>query len=105
MIVPHPASRLRSRRLHMFSRTLPLLLLATGSLAVVSADPPSYPAKVQPSSDEPDRAKASFRIPKGFKLDLWAAEPHLANPVVFCFDHRGRAYVAETFRLHQGVTD
>ena len=29
----------------------------------------------------------------------------LANPVCFAFDEKGRFYVAETFRLHDGVTD
>lgn len=91
----------------MLSRTLLLLVIASCSLAVVSAVPPqpTYDAKVQPASDEPGRAKESIRVPKGMKLDLWAAEPHLANPVIFCLDHKGRVYVAETFRLHQGVTD
>ena len=39
----------------------------------------------------------------GLKVDLWAAEPLLANPVAFNFDEHGRAYVCETFRLHAGV--
>lgn len=46
-----------------------------------------------------------FRVPKGFKVELVAAEPLLANPVAFCVDHQGRFYVAETYRLHAGVTD
>ena len=29
----------------------------------------------------------------------------LANPVSFAFDEKGRCFVAETFRLHHGVTD
>ena len=43
--------------------------------------------------------------PKGIEARVWAAEPLLANPVSFCFDEKGRCYVAETFRLHHGVTD
>jgi hypothetical protein len=27
------------------------------------------------------------------------------EPVAFCIDHQGRFYVAETYRLHTGVTD
>src|SRR5690349_14277737 len=38
-------------------------------------------------------------------LPARAAEPHLANPVAICTDEKGRWYVAETFRLHKGVTD
>ena len=39
------------------------------------------------------------------KIELFAAEPLLANPVAFCFDEKGRCYVAETFRIQHGVTD
>ena len=38
-------------------------------------------------------------MPAGLKVELFAAEPLLANPVAFCIDEQGRFYVAETFRL------
>lgn len=44
-------------------------------------------------------------VADGLRVERWAAEPMVANPVTFCFDDRGRVYVAETFRLHDGVTD
>ena len=50
-------------------------------------------------------AAKKFKLAPGLKVDLWAAEPMLANPVAFCIDERGRIYVSETHRLHQGVTD
>jgi quinoprotein glucose dehydrogenase len=46
-----------------------------------------------------------IRVPEGMKLDLWAAEPMIANPVAFSIDAKNRIYVAETFRLHAGVPD
>jgi quinoprotein glucose dehydrogenase len=46
-----------------------------------------------------------FRAPKGFKVELIAAEPLLANPVAFCIDEKGRIYVAETFRLADCALD
>src|SRR5262249_135015 len=67
-----------------------------------------------PQRQKPKAARASkeklaamkpLRLPKGLAVDLSAAEPLLANPVSFCFDENGRCYVAETFRLHAGVTD
>jgi len=61
--------------------------------------------KVAAASSDPERAMKRFRIPKGFKVELFAAEPLLANPVAFAIDEKGRFYVAETFRLHAGVTD
>ena len=61
--------------------------------------------KVAEASDEGEKAIKRFRVPKGFKVELFAAEPLLANPVCFTIDEKGRFYVAETFRLHAGVTD
>ena len=61
--------------------------------------------QVQPASDEGELALKRFRLPKGLKAELVAAEPLLANPVAFTIDEQGRFYVAETFRLHAGVTD
>lgn len=82
-----------------------LLLALLPALAVLAADEKPYEPKVAPASDEPARAAKKIRVPKGMTIDVWAAEPHLANPVAFCIDHKNRFYVAETFRLHQGVTD
>ena len=61
--------------------------------------------KVAAASNEGELAMKRFRIPKGFKVELFAAEPLLANPVAFSIDERGRFYVAETYRLDAGVTD
>ena len=57
------------------------------------------------ASDEGLKAIRSFRVPSGMKVELFAAEPLLANPVAFCLDQNGVAYVAETFRHSDGVTD
>lgn len=62
-------------------------------------------AFVAGASDEGLKAIRGFLPVAGFKVDLVAAEPLLANPVSFTFDERGRIYVAETFRLHAGVGD
>lgn len=67
--------------------------------------PKPYAPKVAAASDEGQKALARMRLPVGMKGTLWAAEPLLANPVSFCFDEKGRCYVAETFRLNAGVTD
>src|SRR6266478_9745920 len=62
-------------------------------------------AFVAPASNEGLLAIKQFQVPPGLRVDLWAAEPMLANPVAFNFDEKGRAYVCETFRLHSGVDD
>lgn len=64
-----------------------------------------YDPPVAAASDEGQRAIQQFRKPEGLEVDLFAAEPLLANPVAFWIDNQGRAYVAETFRHHAGVTD
>ena len=64
-----------------------------------------FEPKIAPASNEPRQAMARVRVPKGLQIDLFAAEPLLANPVAFCFDEKGRCFVAETFRIQQGVTD
>ena len=60
---------------------------------------------VEAASDEGQRAIATFTVPDGMKVELAAAEPDLANPVAFCFDERGRIFVAESFRIKHGVED
>jgi quinoprotein glucose dehydrogenase len=64
-----------------------------------------YAPKIAPASDEAARASRTFRVPQGLRVELFAAEPMLANPVAFCLDEKGVAYVAETFRHGAGVTD
>src|SRR3954468_19998573 len=84
-----------------------LTLATSGALhaAQFVTDTNDAAPKVAPASDEGERAMKRFRIPKGFKVELFAAEPMLANPVAFSIDEKGHFFVAETFRLHAGVTD
>lgn len=89
----------------------PIFALACLSLAPVSfvraendVPEPETP-QVAPASDEGKNAMSGFQIPEGFKVELFAAEPRIANPVAFCFDPTGRVFVAETFRQGKGVED
>jgi quinoprotein glucose dehydrogenase len=84
-----------------------LFLGFAGVALLPAADNPAkpYDPHVAPASDEGQRAIQRIRVPAGLKVELFAAEPLLANPVAFCVDHRNRFYVAETFRLGDGVTD
>jgi quinoprotein glucose dehydrogenase len=63
---------------------------------------------------DPVRAMEQLRLPSGFKAELFASEPHLANPVAFTIDNQGNFYIAEThrhsavgpaFRHFEGVLD
>jgi quinoprotein glucose dehydrogenase len=69
-----------------------------------SSPTPEAPA-VSAASDEPLKAAAGFGMPEGFVVELFAAEPDIANPVAFAIDERGRVFVCESFRQNQGVTD
>lgn len=84
-----------------------LALALSGGLAFVAvAVPPKDPTTVPstPNADA-DKALKAITVPKGMTAELWAAEPLMANPVAFCFDEQGRAYVAETTRFANGVPD
>jgi quinoprotein glucose dehydrogenase len=70
-----------------------------------SADAKPYQPRVDPASDQAEKALKRIRVPAGLRVSLFAAEPMLANPVCFCVDEKNRFYVVETFRLHDGVTD
>src|SRR5687767_1865495 len=94
----------------MFCQVIRIALLAAVATmclraAEYSINTNANPPKVAPASDDAERAIRRFRVPKGFKVELFAAEPLLANPVAFAIDEKGRFFVAETFRLHSGVTD
>ncbi|TWU51753.1 PVC-type heme-binding CxxCH protein [Rubripirellula reticaptiva] len=45
----------------------------------------------------PDEAVAKMAIPDGFEVSVFASEPDIAEPIAFCFDDRGRLWVAENF--------
>ena len=43
----------------------------------------------------PQDALKTFQIAEGFRLELYAAEPHVVDPVEMVFDENGGVYVAE----------
>lgn len=77
-------------------------------LLTLAQDPSAqkpYSPQIAPASDEGQKAMALFQLPPGFVVELWAAEPMLANPVAIYPADSGEVYVCESFRLHKGVTD
>ncbi len=60
---------------------------------------------LQPASDEPEKQAKKFTLLPGFKVDLWAAEPLLGNPVAFSIDEKGRLFTAETYRYRTSTLD
>lgn len=42
-----------------------------------------------------DEAIAAMTIKKGYKVNTWASEPLMTQPMAFCWDDRGRLWIAE----------
>ncbi|MDB6039192.1 MAG: hypothetical protein JWM99_3033 [Verrucomicrobiales bacterium] len=83
------------------------LLIACLSLSVVPlpAGETSVTPRIFPASDEAEKALKAIHPAAGLKVDLFAAEPQVVNPVAFSFDQKGQVYVVETFRRRAGVLE
>ncbi|EAQ77659.1 hypothetical protein DSM3645_01791 [Blastopirellula marina DSM 3645] len=69
-----------------------LLVLSAYALA---EDP--FQSNVRPTDPLTAAAEqASFTLPSGFRIDLFAAEPQIAKPLNMAFDASGRLWVTET---------
>src|SRR5687767_2236558 len=73
------------------------------ALAVPPAAAPGTPSGAPP--EDARNAIQSFRHDPGLKVQLFAAEPLLQNPVAFSQDEKGRWFIAETYRQEKGVED
>ena len=51
--------------------------------------------QAQPMS--PLEAAAGFKVPEGFRVNVFASEPEVQNPIAMTWDSRGRLWVAENF--------
>ncbi|HUR44280.1 MAG TPA: PVC-type heme-binding CxxCH protein [Candidatus Saccharimonadales bacterium] len=79
-----------------FSSAAVLLLLLASTSVRSATDVP--PADVVPFAGlPPQKAADAATMPPGFKMDVFAAEPDVRQPIAFCLDHRGRVWVAEGF--------
>src|SRR5262249_5814123 len=57
--------------------------------------PPSKPLS-------PRDEQVTFKLPKGFTIDLVASEPDVVDPVCLAFDENGRLFVAEMIGYPNG---
>jgi len=94
-------------------RSLSVFVLAISILPLAEAQESrnKLPKRQHKSSNapflKPAEAVRTMSIPKGFDVSVFAAEPDIAEPIAFCFDDRGRLWVAEnlnyrTRRQHTG---
>lgn len=67
------------------------------------------PAPLEPqlaaASDAGELAIASFKVPAGWRVELFAAEPMVANGVALHVDFDGTVLVCESYRQEQGIED
>ncbi|MEO2027253.1 MAG: PVC-type heme-binding CxxCH protein [Fuerstiella sp.] len=77
------------------------LLLCTVPVGTAQESRNKLPKKQHKTSNapflKPDQAVAEMSIPDGFEVSIFASEPDIAEPIAFCFDDRGRMWVAENF--------
>ncbi|MDG2359932.1 MAG: hypothetical protein P8M20_09780 [Planctomycetaceae bacterium] len=77
------------------------LLLMCVSPAVAQEARNQLPKKQHRDSNapflKPAEAVAKMSIPDGFYVSVFVSEPDIAEPIAFCFDDRGRMWVAENF--------
>ena len=61
---------------------------------------PNYERRPEPLPYQlplsPEESMQHTRVPVGFRLELFASEPDIINPICMAWDHRGRLWVAET---------
>jgi putative membrane-bound dehydrogenase-like protein len=69
------------------SKLLGLCLLTFPILALAD--------EATPGPWAPGQAANGMQVPPGFKVTLVAAEPDVVQPISYCFDDRGRLFVAE----------
>lgn len=84
-------------------RLICCLCLVAGT-AVAADDVPKdeFPKIVNTQRDgehppTPEEAAAAFTLPDGFRMTVFAGDPHVAQPIAIDFDDRGRLLVAECY--------
>jgi putative membrane-bound dehydrogenase-like protein len=59
--------------------------------------PPNTEKDTTSAPMPPDEVVRTAKLPPGFKLSVFAAEPDVHNPIAITFDERGRLWVAESY--------
>ena len=86
-------------------RWISFVLFAGAFLPLRAAEDAPGATKSASLIEEPADALRKFSVAPGLRVDLFAAEPDVRNPVSLCFDEQGRCYVVETMRRRSSVFD
>ncbi len=89
------------------ARILPLAatVLALPLFAAAQETGDDAKAAKPTAGESAEAAVKKLGVAPGLQVDVWASEPLLINPVAFCFDEKGRAFVVETGRRRSSVPD
>ncbi len=75
-----------------------LAALVFASVAAADDFPPVIDTETDKTPVMPaDQAASAFRVPEGFKVTVFAAEPDVRNPIAMAWDAKGRLWVAENY--------
>ncbi len=85
--------------------TVPALLTAVSAVDPATPNPAKGDPELPDGTDKATKQMATFRVPAGVKVALFAAEPKLASPVAISVDDKGRVFVAEEHRLGRGAAE
>lgn len=91
---PRCATRMKSRWCGMNLTLRGLLLLISGAMAI-SPTVAQRNLKDIPIPD-PELEKATFVLPEGFEVNLYAADPAIAKPIQMNFDADGKLWVVSS---------
>ena len=99
------AKRCQALAIAMVACVLVTILSSTPVGAVDLEPTRAAEPEVAEASEEALQSLQSVRIPEDWQIQLFAAEPDVANVVALDVDRFGNVYVCETFRQNRGVTD
>ena len=79
-------------------KTLFAILISFGT-AFADDFPEVYNSEKNQKSDpmSPEEAAKAFKVPEGFEVTVFAAEPEVRNPIAMAWDFKGRMFVAENY--------
>ena len=80
-------------------RLLSLVVACSASFVAAAEFPTPYDSEpdVGAGAMPAERVAAELQLPPGFKATVFAAEPHVQNPIALAWDAKGRLWVAENY--------